>query len=351
MCRYFFKQILDGMDAIHNGGYCHRDLKCENILLDKDYNIKIADFGFAAPVHGKEKSGFLRTYLGSYEYMAPELHQKKPYSGHTIDVFNLAIILFMMATQTNSFNCAMPDDPFYKCIAANRADLFWAQHSKINGKSVNDFLSQDLRKLLQAMFQLDPIHRPSLTEMRNHPWMQGDMASKDEIIAEFKTRQQQIENAKDLEIQMKQRDTQGNKNRSHYRSFKHGSYAKDILDFDQDNNTNNAVLFTDHHPDGAQLLLMNVITKNKVKVEVNGKKYKFACTMNGINAEKDANDKVVSSKEWSQKFSVQFFLVGKEKYCIEFQRKGGNQMQFYKVFELLKKQILDEVEKAEKDEN
>ena len=52
----------------------HRDLKPENILLDSNFNVKIADFGFAAPVEGRKGTGYLYSYLGTQEYMAPEIH-------------------------------------------------------------------------------------------------------------------------------------------------------------------------------------------------------------------------------------------------------------------------------------
>jgi serine/threonine protein kinase len=54
----------------------HRDLKPENLLYDKDYNLKVADFGFAAPLAGRDGSGYLKTRLGTESYMAPEIHQK-----------------------------------------------------------------------------------------------------------------------------------------------------------------------------------------------------------------------------------------------------------------------------------
>lgn len=72
--RYFFKQILDGLDYIHKEGFAHRDLKAENILLDQNKTIKIADFGFAGPIAGRDNKGYLDTYLGTLYYMAPEIH-------------------------------------------------------------------------------------------------------------------------------------------------------------------------------------------------------------------------------------------------------------------------------------
>lgn len=57
--------MIDALKYMHTAGICHRDLKPENIMLDHNFNIKIADFGFAAPIIGRDKSGKLHTQLGT----------------------------------------------------------------------------------------------------------------------------------------------------------------------------------------------------------------------------------------------------------------------------------------------
>ena len=65
---------MDGLSHVHSKGLAHRDLKPDNLFFDSNYVLKIADFGFAAPMEGKDKKGFLKTYLGTMNYMAPEIH-------------------------------------------------------------------------------------------------------------------------------------------------------------------------------------------------------------------------------------------------------------------------------------
>ena len=77
--RYFFRQLVEGLDHCFQQGFCHRDLKPENLLIDKDFKMKIIDFGFAAPTMGKDGNGYLKTCLGTNLYMAPEIHLKKEY--------------------------------------------------------------------------------------------------------------------------------------------------------------------------------------------------------------------------------------------------------------------------------
>lgn len=74
VCRYYFKQILSAIHYMNSSGIVHRDLKLENILLDENFNAKIADFGFAAPIEGRDGTAVLTTKLGSETYMAPEIH-------------------------------------------------------------------------------------------------------------------------------------------------------------------------------------------------------------------------------------------------------------------------------------
>ena len=72
--RFYFKQLLQGLDHCHLNGIAHRDLKPENILICGQFNVKVADFGFAAPVDGRDGAKFLETKLGTPNYMAPEIH-------------------------------------------------------------------------------------------------------------------------------------------------------------------------------------------------------------------------------------------------------------------------------------
>ena len=96
MCRHLFKQMLDGVRYVHEQGYAHRDLKLENILLDKNYSVKLIDFGFASKLAGRDESGLMKTCCGTPNYMAPEIHQNKKYKGESVDVFALGVVLFAM---------------------------------------------------------------------------------------------------------------------------------------------------------------------------------------------------------------------------------------------------------------
>jgi len=172
--------LIEGLDYVHQKGLTHRDLKPENVLYDSNFNLKIADFGFAAPIAGRDGSGLCKTKLGTESYMAPEIHMRKPYSGASVDLFASGIILFIMFTQHPPFTKADPSDPFYRLLCANRPDLFWKAHSK-NKPNGADFFPEDFKNLITAMLQFDPSQRLTMAEVKAHPWYNGPVATLDEI--------------------------------------------------------------------------------------------------------------------------------------------------------------------------
>lgn len=170
LCRYYFKQIIDAVSHCHNNGVTHRDLKPENIMLDQEWNLKIIDFGLAAPSEGRDGSGYLKTTLGTYGYMAPEQHLNRVYKGDQVDIFAIGIILFVMHSMHPPFNAATPKDQYYVALASENFETFWKKHSqnKANGDA---FYSEEFKDLFQKMTRLDPEKRITMDEIKEHPWV------------------------------------------------------------------------------------------------------------------------------------------------------------------------------------
>lgn len=92
--RFYFLQVLHGIQYLHARSILYRDLKPENILVDADGNCKIADFGLSKEMTSRGKT---YSYCGSAEYMAPEMVLR---SGHSfaIDYYSLGALLYELVT-------------------------------------------------------------------------------------------------------------------------------------------------------------------------------------------------------------------------------------------------------------
>lgn len=92
--RFFMRQIVQAVKYLHNEKQAvHRDLKLENILVDEELNVKVADFGLGA----YKNISSLTEHHGTKTYMAPEIKQGKRYDGRQVDIFSLGVIMFIAA--------------------------------------------------------------------------------------------------------------------------------------------------------------------------------------------------------------------------------------------------------------
>ncbi|CCE88897.1 Piso0_001687 [Millerozyma farinosa CBS 7064] len=148
----YFKQIILGINYLHQFNICHRDLKPENLLLDFNKNIKIADFGMAAlEVDAK----LLETSCGSPHYASPEIVAGKNYHGAPSDIWSCGIILFALLTGHLPF-----DDENIRRL------LLKVQ----NGKFVMPpSLSPEAKDLISKMLKVDPMERITIKEILQHP--------------------------------------------------------------------------------------------------------------------------------------------------------------------------------------
>ncbi|KAK9479323.1 kinase-like domain-containing protein [Lipomyces japonicus] len=149
---HYFRQIIWGMDYCHKFNICHRDLKPENLLLDKNRNIKIADFGMAA----LEASGkMLETSCGSPHYASPEIVAGKTYHGAPSDIWSCGVILFALLTGHLPFD----DDNIRSLLMKVQAGRFQMPAE----------LSIHAKDLIWRILKTDPSERITASEILEHP--------------------------------------------------------------------------------------------------------------------------------------------------------------------------------------
>ena len=119
--RFFMHQLVDAIGYLHSNEIAHRDLKLENILVNENLDLKIADFGFATDKRVQK----LYSNLGSPTYQAPEIGEGRPYDGRQADVFALGVTLFIMIQGRFPFSEARKDEFYYGMIAKNKIDKYW----------------------------------------------------------------------------------------------------------------------------------------------------------------------------------------------------------------------------------
>ena len=110
--RFFLTQMLDSVDFMHSRRVVHRDLKLENILIDDNLNLKLADFGFAV----YKNIDTLNSYRGTMTYMAPEIKEGKQYKGQQVDMFSIGVILFIIVQGIFPFKEARKEEYFYNLL-------------------------------------------------------------------------------------------------------------------------------------------------------------------------------------------------------------------------------------------
>ncbi|MCD9644897.1 CBL-interacting serine/threonine-protein kinase 4 [Datura stramonium] len=162
--RFYFYQLV----PLHNlppNGVGHRDIKPQNMLLDKDGHLKISDFGLSA-LPEQLLNGLLHTFCGTPAYTAPEVAYRKGYDGGKADAWSCGVVLFEFLSGSLPF-----DD-------SNLYNMYKAIHRR--EYQFPDWVSKPSRRIINRLLDPNPVTRYGIEELMNTPWFKKSSSMKQE---------------------------------------------------------------------------------------------------------------------------------------------------------------------------
>ncbi|XP_063465406.1 testis-specific serine/threonine-protein kinase 4 isoform X4 [Symphalangus syndactylus] len=166
----WFSQLTLGIAYLHSKSIVHRDLKLENLLLDKWKNVKISDFSFAKMAPSNQPVGrspsyrqvncfshLSQTYCGSFAYACPEILRGLPYNPFLSDTWSMGVILYTLVVAHLPFD----DTNFKKLLRETQKEVtFPANHT----------ISQECKNLILQMLR-QATKRATILDIIKDPWV------------------------------------------------------------------------------------------------------------------------------------------------------------------------------------
>ncbi|KAL9692449.1 hypothetical protein quinque_015887 [Culex quinquefasciatus] len=168
--RFWFYQMADAVRYLHRQDIAHRDLKCENILISANMNVKLSDFGFARTCTDPSSGTAImsKTFCGSAAYAAPEIISTTPYNPKMADLWSLGVVLFIMLNGTMPF-----DEKNLKKLLRNQL----GRHIQFRPE-VEKVCSLEAIRMVRSLLEPDPIDRINIEEVMEEPWRASAIANK-----------------------------------------------------------------------------------------------------------------------------------------------------------------------------
>jgi serine/threonine protein kinase len=186
-----FINILKSVKILHENSIIHGDIKPENILVGKDFGLKLIDFGFSQKF--SKKNNIINNTEGSDTYSSPEIRKGHitGYDGVKSDIFSLGVLLFVITVGRFPFNLSGYSDKKYRLIMTKNFEQFWKNFDNYN-------LSEEFKELINHLICYDPCQRYSIDEIFEHPWIKNkvnysfhkDYQIDDDVVNELKQRKE-----------------------------------------------------------------------------------------------------------------------------------------------------------------
>ncbi|KAJ7979954.1 Non-specific serine/threonine protein kinase [Quillaja saponaria] len=163
VARRYFQQLVSALEFCHRNDVAHRDVKPQNLLLDKDGNLKVSDFGLSA-LPEQLKNGLLHTACGTPAYTAPEVLCRRGYNGSKADAWSCGVILFVLLAGYLPFD----------------GSNLMAMYKKVNRREYMfpEWISKSARHVIYQLLDPNPDTRMSMESLVKTSWFKKSLKSK-----------------------------------------------------------------------------------------------------------------------------------------------------------------------------